>query len=95
MKKIILLMTAVIILSMFSGCRRQNNENSGEPTVNNTTETSTVPSTTSRATRPSTEPTIHTTAPDSTMDTNIDGDVFEEETTSGDERIRGRMLPRR
>lgn len=97
MKKLImLLLSAVMILSLFTGCRRQTN---GDPTVNSSSDSTTVPSTTRPATRPSTEPTIETTMPDSTVDTGSDftngSDSSEDATMNSDARRRDRILPHR
>ena len=98
-KLIVFLLSAVVILSMFAGCRRQTGENPGDPTVNNTTDAGIVPSTSTQATRPSTEPTMHTTIPDSTTDTGNDftngSDSTEDGTMSSEPRNRDRMIPRR
>lgn len=100
MKKLfILFLTAVVILSMLTGCRRQPDGNPGDPTVNNSTDASTIPSTSTQATRPSTEPTMHTTVPDSTLSTSDDytngSDSSEEGTLNSEARNRDRMITRR
>ena len=100
MKKLImLLLSAVMILSLFTGCRRQTNGNPGDPTVNSSSDSTTVPSTTRPATRPSTEPTIETTMPDSTVDSGSDftngSDSSEDATMNSDARRRDRILPHR
>ena len=98
-KYIVLLLSTAVVLTMFTGCRRKTDGTPGDPTVNNTTNATTVPSTTNRPTHPSTEPTMHTTTPNSTMDTGNDfthdNESITDETTSGEPKIRGRMLPRR
>ena len=98
-KYIVLLLSTAVVLTMFTGCRRQSEENPGDPTVNNTTDAATIPSTTNHPTYPSTEPTMHTTVPDSTMDSGSDfthgNDSITDEATSSESRIRGRMFPRR
>ena len=104
MKKITaLVLSAIIILGMLTGCRRQPTGNPGDPTVNNSSTTestrATAPSTSTQATRPGTDPSRHTTAPDSTTDTGNgmtgDNSFPSESTTNSEGRNRERMLPRR
>ena len=98
-KLIIFLLTMVVVLSMFTGCRKQTNGTPGDPTVNNSTDAATVPNTSNKATRPSTEPTMHTTEPDATMNSGSDftngSDATEDATINSEARRRDRMMPRR
>lgn len=98
-KLIVLLLTVVAIITMFTGCRKQTDGTPGDPTVNSSTDAATVPSTSTRATRPSTEPTMHTTTPDTTMDSGSDftngSDSTEDATVNSEARRRDHMLPRR
>ena len=98
-KLIVLLLSMVAILTILAGCRRQTNENPGDPTVNSTTADTTVPTTTGRATRPSTEPTMDATIPDGTISSGDDftqgSDSSEDAAINSEARRRDRMLPRR
>lgn len=83
-KTIALLLSAVIMVSMLNGCRRQPGEHPGDPTVNNTTTTK----------KPTiTDPTKHTTRPSATQ--NTEKDTVGGQSVTGGNRNRSRMIPHR
>ena len=92
-KTAILLFALVLIMSMFAGCRRKQNGEPSDPTVNNSSET--MPMTTvgteetTRNTRPIKEPTTHSTVPDDSETYTTEGGADGESTVPGNSTVDG------
>lgn len=97
-----LLLTVILTMAIFTGCRRQLDGHPGDPTVNNssTTESTrvTIPSITTRPTESTSTPDTSSTIPFGTdaepTGTTENGLIPSESTTINNPRNRAHMLPR-